>query len=82
MAYQRYGQRPGAAVGARALLWIVVSLVFLFLDVSRLLRFRAAGLAPGWFLWAQVVLWSCALLFWIFMGLRSLRKPGAGGKVS
>ena len=74
-----FGQRNGpTSVAARALLWIVISVVFLVIDVSRLLRFRAAGLQPSWFLWAQIVLWAGALLFWTYKGVQSLGK----GKVS
>lgn len=76
--YAKYGQRQGAAVGARAVLWIVVSLVFLGFDLNRLARFRAVGLQPGWFLWAQIGLWTAALLFWSYSGVKALRK----GKVS
>ena len=74
--YAKYGQR--GSVGARAVLWIVVSLVFLVTDVLKLGKIRASGLTPSWFLWAQIVLWSLALIFWSYSGIQSLRK----GKVS
>lgn len=74
--YSKYGQR--GSVGARAVLWIIVSLVFLVTDILRLGKIRATGFTPSWFLWAQIVLWTLALIFWIYSGVKSLRK----GKVS
>lgn len=74
--YQRYGQR--GSVGARAVLWIVVSVVFLVVDILKVTKLRAVGLAPSWFLWAQILLWTLALVFWTYSGVQSLRK----GKVS
>lgn len=74
--YAKYGQR--GSVGARAVLWIIVSIAFLVVDLMKVTKIRAAGFSPSGFLWAQIVLWVAALLFWIYRGVQSLSK----GKVS
>lgn len=76
--YAKYGRRPGAAVGARAAVWIIISIVFLVLDFMKLARLHAAGLHPTWYFWVQIAVWTAVLLFWSYSGLRAVRK----GKVS
>ena len=72
------GKNTPASLGARAVLWVVVSLLFLVVDSLKLARFRAAGLHASWFLWAQLAVWAVVLVFWGYTGVQTLRR----GRVS
>jgi hypothetical protein len=54
-----------------SVIWIVVSLVFLNVDRSRIASFHAAGSHVPVMRWLQVPIWAGMLVFWVRNGWKS-----------
>jgi hypothetical protein len=66
------------ALMTRAVIWVVLSALFLFVNLYRILSFHAAQRAVGWWIYLQTAIWLVALVLWMRTGFLQWQARRAG----